>query len=234
MLEKLGHVPIVAENGEQAVSRTKSEKFDLVMMDIQMPQKDGLAATREIRVLEKETGAHIPIIAMTAHAIEGYKDCCLAAGMDYYITKPLSSRVIEMTIASICKSAAASTIAIPETAGSWSFQSGLEGVGGDEVLLRELVQIFLEESPKHLAAIEQGIETGDAPGIENAAHTLKGELGYLGLVAAAAKARELERAGREKSLHSAPALFRGLKSDLATVYEAMRQGIGKHLVSRRA
>jgi two-component system, sensor histidine kinase and response regulator len=229
MLEKLGHVPVLAANGELAVSMIKSEKFDLVMMDVQMPVKDGLAATREIRELEKETDAHIPIVAMTAHAIEGYKERCLAAGMDGYITKPLNSRAIQETIAAICKEGWHSSADLCEATTSWSLEMGLKTLGGDEALLREVLQIFLEEGPKHLAAIQQGIDEGDAPRVENAAHTLKGELGYLGLVEAAAKARELERLGHENSLPTASDLFRGLKAELLGVCTAMRQVTEKQL-----
>jgi len=89
-LEKLGHVVTVASNGKQALETWKTKNFDLVFMDVQMPEMDGFEATAEIRKMERATGRHVPIIAMTAHAMQGDRDRCLSVGMDYYISKPVS------------------------------------------------------------------------------------------------------------------------------------------------
>jgi CheY-like chemotaxis protein len=102
VLEKRGHKVVVAGNGKAAVEATAMEEFDLVLMDVQMPEMDGLEATAAIRVREQTTGRHIPIIAMTAHAMVGDKEDCLAAGMDSYLSKPLQFKelfaVIERTL----------------------------------------------------------------------------------------------------------------------------------------
>ena len=89
LLEKAGHTVVVVGNGREAVESLKNDTFDMVLMDVQMPEMDGLEATRAIREVEKTTQAHIPILALTAHAMRGDQDKCLAAGMDAYLTKPL-------------------------------------------------------------------------------------------------------------------------------------------------
>ena len=86
----MGHVVTVASNGKQALETWKTKNFDLVFMDVQMPEMDGFEATVEIRKMERATGRHVPIIAMTAHAMQGDRDRCLSVGMDYYISKPVS------------------------------------------------------------------------------------------------------------------------------------------------
>lgn len=232
ILQRLGHRPTVVTNGEMALSILKSEEFDVVMMDVQMPVKDGLAATREIRELEKQTGAHLPIIAMTAHATTGYKERCLAAGMDAYITKPINARVIQETLAAIYNSGkllSRHPTAIPRSV-RWSAAKALEQVSGDEDLLRELLHIFLDESPKQLALLQKAIEQIDGDGLEKVAHTMKGELGYLGLSNAAAQARELERLGREKLLDSAPGLLQNFEMELSAVSADMRAALETQLV----
>ena len=91
----MGHVPITVENGLQALDALKRAPFDLLLMDVQMPEMDGFSATRKIRDSERNTGGRIPIIALTAHAMKGDEEVCLAAGMDGYLTKPISNQRLE-------------------------------------------------------------------------------------------------------------------------------------------
>ena len=101
MLGKMGHTPVVADNGKEALLLLATHRFDLVLMDIQMPEMDGLTATRKIRESEKGTRLHMPIVAMTAHAMKGDRERCLAAGMDGYVSKPVSSQELEEAIAGV-------------------------------------------------------------------------------------------------------------------------------------
>ena len=101
MLGKMGHSPVVANNGKEALLLLTTHRFDLVLMDIQMPEMDGLTTTRKIRESENGTRLHMPIIAMTAHAMKGDRERCLAAGMDGYVSKPVSSQELEKTIAGV-------------------------------------------------------------------------------------------------------------------------------------
>ena len=89
ILEKRGHLVSVVSNGQEAIDALKEEHFDLILMDVQMPELDGFEATGRIRNRETEEGGHIPIVAMTAHAMKGDRERCLAAGMDDYVSKPI-------------------------------------------------------------------------------------------------------------------------------------------------
>ena len=102
LLEKWGHEVVVATHGAEAVEKLQSSHFDLVLMDVQMPNMDGYEATRLIRTAESQTGEHVPIIAMTAHAMSGDRDRCLEAGMDGYVAKPVYARNLQAAIGEVC------------------------------------------------------------------------------------------------------------------------------------
>jgi CheY-like chemotaxis protein len=193
-------------------------------MDVQMPEMDGLTASRKIREKEIETGAHIPIVAMTAHAMKGDKERCLAAGMDGYITKPVSRQDIEETIATVLVTEERTPISAvaPNSPFSWDSTTALRQMDGDESLLQELIQIFMEELPLHLANLNMAVETEDMETLERTAHSLKGELSCLGLTGAAQKARDLERMGRERTLQPAAELLSAFKTEMTAVTSAMR------------
>jgi CheY-like chemotaxis protein len=98
MLEKMGHLVAVAQTGKEALDALRTGRFDLVLMDLQMPEMDGFAATREIRGAEQHGQGHVPVIAMTAHAMKGDREECLAAGMDDYLAKPINSEELRQVI----------------------------------------------------------------------------------------------------------------------------------------
>jgi CheY-like chemotaxis protein len=106
LLEKQGHTTTVANNGREALAALEQEDFDIVLMDVQMPEMDGFEATARIRQQEQQTGAHIPIIAMTAHAMEGDRERCLEAGMDGYVSKPIQRDKLFKTMADLTSAAA--------------------------------------------------------------------------------------------------------------------------------
>jgi signal transduction histidine kinase/DNA-binding response OmpR family regulator/HPt (histidine-containing phosphotransfer) domain-containing protein len=243
MLEKMGHLPTLAGNGQEALSMLRSGTFDLVFMDVQMPEMDGLTATRKIRESEIQTGSHIPIIAMTAHAMKGDKERCLQAGMDAYITKPVSSAGVEETIAGMfiveqktedktehkVEHKTDVLLPVPEprrSSSPWDHAKALEKVDGDEPLLRELIQIFLDEIPQQLANLQQAIETSDFDAIERTAHRLNGELRCLGLTDAADNARELERLGEDRVLQPAAKVFAAFREQLSATASEMRNTLG--------
>ncbi|MBC8873876.1 MAG: response regulator, partial [Planctomycetes bacterium] len=98
ILERRGHTVVVANDGREALAALTTQRFDIVLMDVQMPQLDGIEATAAIRAMEKETGTHLPIVAMTAHAMKGDRERCLAAGMDAYVAKPVRARELLQAI----------------------------------------------------------------------------------------------------------------------------------------
>src|SRR5581483_4795586 len=170
MLEKMGHETVIARNGCEALDLLGRETFDVVFMDVQMPVMDGITATGKIREAEKVTGVHIPIIAMTAHAMKGDQERCLAGGMDDYIAKPVSSKRIQEMLERMFAAA-------PETPPSpplaWKRATVLERMDGDEDLLDEVLAIFLEEYPKTVAQLEEAVSGQKADLLEKAAHSLK-------------------------------------------------------------
>jgi two-component system sensor kinase len=101
LLELKGHEVEVADNGKEALEALRRQTFDLVLMDVEMPEMDGLEATRAIRAQEETTGEHVPIVAMTAHALTGFRERCIEAGMDGYISKPIGSEELDRVLGSI-------------------------------------------------------------------------------------------------------------------------------------
>jgi signal transduction histidine kinase/DNA-binding response OmpR family regulator len=234
MLEKMGHVTTIAANGQEALAAVVANSFDLVFMDVQMPEMDGLTATKCIREREQQTGLHLPIVAMTAHAMKGDQDLCLAAGMDGYISKPVSGKRIEETIASLLISEPEVrplpiVKAVPNPPVLWDLVNALARLDGDEQLLHEIVQIFLEESSRQLADLQRAVTEANAELLEKTAHRLKGELSYLGMSTVSQRANELEKMGRDCDLDRASEVFAVFETEVSAVAESMRRTLGvKH------
>ncbi len=215
VLQKMGHAPVLAQTGKEAMALASAEKFDVAFMDIQMPEMDGLAATAAIRASEKNSRTHLPIFAMTAHAMAGDRERCLRAGMDGYITKPVRFSDIEQTLSSLSSPSSTPIQTADPTASNWNQAEALGRVGGDEELLQEMCQIFLEESPKLLQKLQQAVAGGNAEEVMRAAHSLKGECGCLCATRAAVAARQLEEIGRNQDLSHASAALAVLEQEMA-------------------
>ena len=153
LLEKRGHTVTVVQDGTEALAALRRQTFDVVLMDIQMPHMDGLATTQAIRACEQDTTTHVPIVAMTANAMQGDRERCLAAGMDGYVTKPLRPTELFEVITRLTASAAypPETPAAPEEEQDILDRKTLwERVAGDADLLREIVELFLADCPERL------------------------------------------------------------------------------------
>ncbi len=203
LLEKWGHFVRVAANGRLALDALAEESFDLVLMDVQMPEMGGLEATLRIRDQEKTTGGHIRIIAMTAHAMKGDREKCLDAGMDDYISKPISQQELFNKLNLFVTSSAAVTQ--PEEAVDLisSRQALLDRVGGDSDLAREVAETFIAESPKLLAQMRDAVAADDSTRLERAAHTYKGAIAIFSLQRAVNLAAALERQAAEGKMTEA-------------------------------
>ena len=226
IFEKLGHQVTVVNNGREALAAVHAGKFDLIAMDVQMPEMDGLDATRAIRAVDRAAGTHIPIIAMTAHAMKGDRERCLAAGMDGYTSKPIRIRDLEQTIAQLISPINSASASVPEAEqadGVIDHAALLAGVDGDRRLLRELIHLFLADCPQGLAKIKDAIRCGDAGALGRAAHTLKGSVGNFARKSAFAAAQRLEIMGRDGNLDNAGEAFRTLESELARLTEDLRK-----------
>jgi CheY-like chemotaxis protein len=225
MLQKMGHRITIAVNGYEALEKWKSHPFDVILMDIQMPEMDGFTATRKIRESEHGTSTHVPIVAMTAHAMKGDRERCLAAGMDGYVPKPVSRAALEQSIIAVAPAGSSwKPAAMPEI--TWDRDRTLSGLGGDEKLLSEVVSIFVNGIPRHLAGLQQAIAQGDAKTVEEIAHTLRGELGYLEIAEISRQARELEEMGRNQDLRDASSLYEVLSSGIEQVVTSIGQTMG--------
>ena len=170
LLERRGHQALVANNGNEAVEAFLTESIDLVLMDVQMPEVDGLEATRAIRAHEAKTGGHVPIVAMTAHAMQGDRERCLAAGMDDYVAKPIRGQQLFATIASVLGIRDQTEIEPDEPQsteeGVIDWPQTLEGMDGQQKLLLDLVSIVLRECPRLLGEIRAAIDTSDAAALK--------------------------------------------------------------------
>jgi signal transduction histidine kinase/CheY-like chemotaxis protein len=227
-LQKMGHTPVLAQNGKDALAMASSEEFDLVFMDVQMPDMDGLAATAAIRKKEGHSGIHLPIFAMTAHAMKGDRERCLAAGMDGYICKPVRFSDIEATLAGLNR-VKPNPPSAPVRRESWSRNEALERIGGDQQLLGDLCQIFLEESPKLMAKLRQAVDSGDCEGLMRAAHNLKGESSYLGASGTSQAARQLEEMGRNRDLSHADSTLAELEREISSLHDELKDLAGAQL-----
>jgi two-component system, sensor histidine kinase and response regulator len=231
LLTRFGHTLLLANNGEEAIDLVQQQTFDLVLMDIQMPVMDGIRATRTIREREQSTGAHIPIIAMTAHAMEGDRLRCLAAGMDGYVTKPIRPAELQTALLTALENrprVESPDVEEPrrpilaESVVDWDMAKTLQQLDGDATLLREVIEIFLNEAPKHLSALRLAVEQEIPATVETVAHSLKGELGYLGQLEISKKAQEIEAMGRSHNIKGAASLLPQFEAEITTLCIAIR------------
>jgi PAS domain S-box-containing protein len=225
IFEKLGYRVTVVSNGREAVAAVQAGRFDVIAMDVQMPEMDGLAATEAIRAREMKTGAHIPIVAMTAHAMKGDRERCLAAGMDGYASKPIRIKELEQTLAELFPSSAARGDISTESQahGVLDHAALLAGVDGNRRLLNKIVRLFLADYPQRLAEIKEAIRRADAATLATAAHALKGSVGNFEAKNAFTTTLRLETIGRNGDLADADDLFATLQSQLALLAEELRK-----------
>ncbi|MFL5494853.1 MAG: response regulator [Gemmatimonadales bacterium] len=200
LLAKRRHQVRVADNGRIAVDLLETESFDLVLMDVQMPVMGGLEATRLIRERERGRGGHVPIAALTAHAMSGDRELCLKAGMDGYATKPLHAAELYALVDQLGGPSRQVEGPVPAPAVATDI---LERFMGDRDLLREVASAFLEHLPVLLAELDQGLSRGDADAVQRAAHSLKGSVGNFAHTPSFELALRLEQIGRSGSLDGA-------------------------------
>jgi len=178
LLEKDGHRVILAENGAEAVALSGQEGIDLVLMDMQMPVMDGIEATGQIRRREEQTGRHLPIVAMTANAMQGDRERCLAAGMDGYVAKPIKTAELRQAIAAVMGIQAAGPAVGTAAPAPRPFRLDKAGIlarfGGDEELYQTLAEMYRDDVENYCAQLQLALEAGDGPRLSREAHTLKG------------------------------------------------------------
>ena len=181
MLKKWNHQVALATNGREAVDAWREKDFDLILMDLQMPEMDGLAATREIRRLERSTGNHIPIIAMTAHAMPGDMEKCFAAGMDGYISKPVRKKKLYEVLNSIAARGQTPSFDLPtefrpKTGSIVDWDAALEFVAGSDEVLRGIAKVAVDELDQLINRLDTEVVFGDLQQINKTAHALQGTI----------------------------------------------------------
>ena len=221
LLQKRGHQVVATENGREALNALERENFDLVLMDIQMPVLDGLDAIHAIRAKEQSSGSHLPIIALTAHAMKGDRERCLAAGADEYVTKPIRTPDLlaaidratnaEVTLANPAPPLAASHPTGPPVL---DFAAALDRVEGDRELLEELMGMFAAECSHDIAEIRKSLEARDMGLLERLAHTLKGASASLAAGRVADAASALEKQARTGVVGDAEQLLETLLGEI--------------------
>jgi two-component system sensor histidine kinase/response regulator len=238
LLENLGHVVVLAGNGQEAVEAYEHHPFDMVLMDVQMPVVDGLTATETIRrheALHPERG-RLPIMALTAFALRGDRERCLAVGMDDYLTKPIKPAELAAALRRLSgglpATPATSSEAVPgdppapapgdlATDTGFDLTAALSYVEGNRELLDELLGIFALDAPAQMDKIRRAIAARDPAALLRGAHTLKGSLKVLGATAAAQLALDLETLGRAGEIDGAGEMAANLERQVDRILQSV-------------
>jgi two-component system sensor histidine kinase/response regulator len=237
LLEKQGHTVAVAGNGKEALAALEKGRFDLVLMDGQMPEMDGFEATAAIRAREQGTDRHVPIVAMTAYAMKGDRERCLQAGMDDYLSKPfrasdLAAVIERLALHTVTPGPAPDQESNDEPVLDW--KQALAQVGGSVDLLRDLAAMFLAEHPGWMSQLGEAVACSDVAQVKRLAHTLKGSLGLFGARAAFDAARELEAMARSGDLTGSTSTYAALQTGLQSVQPVLARFVASGTVEGEA
>jgi CheY-like chemotaxis protein len=228
LLEKRGHKVSVVSSGREALDLLEHSHYDVVLMDLQMPEMSGLEVTAAIRRREKGTRIRVPIVALTAHAMAGDRERCLAAGMDGYLSKPLRPSELNATLANLVPSIQPSEMQpppVPANPQVLDRSAALKCVDGDHELLGELAQLFLDNCPRFWSDLDEALAAGDAAKVQRLAHNLKGSLANFGAGAATAVVRELEEMARAADLKGVAETLTSLRMEMERLSEALSEFI---------
>lgn len=211
LLQQLGYRAEIVDNGAAVLDALLRRRYAAVLMDCQMPGIDGFEATAEVRRREAESGAHVPIIAMTANAGPGDRRRCLAAGMDGYLAKPLRLRELEEALG---RHAVGESAEMEAASPALDREAMLARLGGDEDLLLQVAAMFLKSYPEMLENVRDAVVRRDGLALEQAAHTLKGSVTNFGAAVATGAADALEEKGRRADLSDADGILAALETEL--------------------
>jgi two-component system, sensor histidine kinase and response regulator len=217
LLEKKGWRVTAVPSGEAVLTAVKEQDFDLVLMDVQMPDMDGLEATRRLRTMEAKSARRLPVIGLTAHAMKGDREKCLNAGMDDYVPKPIRPEVLYDAIDKSIGRKGADPPLMPAT----DLTDALKAVHGDRDFLMDLASQLVHDLPWQLAEIRESLQSGDAKRLERLAHSLKSVVGIFGAHFAAELASELERLAENEQLDHAMPVVQKFEVEMQRVVEAL-------------
>jgi CheY-like chemotaxis protein len=214
LLEKRGFEVVVAQDGQKVLDLSAKDRFDVILMDVQMPVMDGLDATAAIRAREQGGETRTPIVGLTAHAMEGDRERCLAAGMDGYVTKPIRPDELFVSIDRAITQSRLPGAALAGKFGVFDRDAALEFVGGDEEILRQVIEAFLAEWPGLLKSAQEAMTGADDARLCFAAESIKDHLGVLAAHAAYSAANEMESACHARQIVRARAAFNRLQEEI--------------------
>ena len=243
ILLKYGYRPTIVDNGRAAVDAYTSGAFDLILMDVQMPEMGGFEATGLIRQFDAKTGRRVPIIAMTAHAMKGDRERCLEAGMDDYVTKPIDGEVLRAAIEKWTKdilrpnrqNESGNSASSPQTLVNAPSPAALPAVvpadlsrlqqlaEGDKAIVERLINLFLEDANQHGKLLRDAVEKRDAKRVESEAHRIKGGASQVGAEALRGLAAELEGLGRTSELDAADRILAAFEDEYHRVSGFLRK-----------
>ncbi len=224
LLEKMGHTVMVVANGRDAVLMLAEQEFGLVLMDVQMPEMDGFEATRAIREKEATTHKHIPILAMTAHAMKGDRERCLAVGMDGYIAKPISPAELFAEIERFTPRPEPTPQKPPPSGNDCiDWQAAWANLEGDRNLLSELALLFLDNLPQQMEAIHRAVDKAQNHDLERLAHRLKGSVGNFAAKPAFEAAFRLEKIARQGDSKQVPQAMDALEYEIRRLQGALEE-----------
>jgi CheY-like chemotaxis protein len=220
VLERRGHRVTTVHNGQEALTAIEDGSFDVVLMDVQMPIMGGLEATMVIRSRE-HTASRLPIIAITAHAMQGDRERCIASGMDEYLAKPINPRQLCATVERVAGAPPGG--AQPRQRGMDSrYQAILARVGGDTQFLMDITQLFIDGLPGHLSGIRQALDTRNGPELQHAAYGLREAATNFEASAVVDAARTLENMGRTAEFADDERAWIRLTSETSLLTSALR------------
>jgi len=233
MLRGLGMEVACAANGEEALEAVRANEYDLVLMDCMMPVMDGMAATAEIRRLEQQRGRarQLPIVAITANALQGDRERCLSAGMDDYISKPFSQKALADTlgrwiplprVAGVPHPAMVASAA-PPTAINQGALDAIRALSADqgEALLQRVLSAFVDDTPAQLHSLREAVDSDDTSVMRKAAHSLKSSSANVGADALARLCKQMEQLGRAERTDGAADLMRELEQEFQSVRHSL-------------
>ncbi|MFZ6772649.1 PAS domain S-box protein [Undibacterium sp. SXout7W] len=238
LLAKWGHTSDVAHNGLMALDKLKTNSYDIVLMDMQMPGMGGVEATQHIRAAETD-GQHIPIIAMTANAMQGDWERCLDAGMDYYVSKPINSERLRELLHQ-CKKTSdmhpasgdnmENILSVQTTMShqmlEYDYEQALQTA--DLEIVGIIGYSFLDDCPKQLSSLNEAVQNNDAELLHRTAHTIKGLVGNFNAQPAEELAKELEHKGKSNNFDQVAQLSQDLQRELERMNASLRKYLAEH------
>lgn len=230
-IKRIGHKSAIAYNGKEALEALSRESFDLVLMDLEMPEMNGLEATRQIRNGQAgEQNRNIPIIAMTAHALSEFREKCKEAGMNGFVTKPVNYNTLNEGIQKTMNKLSRTDAPAPEPLIKdedtvLNRKATLDRIGGDQALLQKLYGIFLKKIPETWENLSQAIKDNDIKNIGFHAHALKGPFGAIGAEICWSLAAQIEAISNKEEIGQIQPIFEKLEGEIAKVMDCIETDI---------